>query len=92
MDSDDELCVGQVVALRADVTRVGPIIATLPSVDGRPRVRVFHSGETIRDYFADQLQAVPTEAPDVLERALRDEAWVDPMTLHAGLVATRLTN
>jgi ATP-dependent helicase HepA len=50
--------VGQMVCLRVDPSRQGPIIETLPSVGGRARYRVFHSPQEIRDYYEDQLLAV----------------------------------
>jgi len=50
--------VGQLVALRADPARMGPVTAVLPAVEGRARYRVFHAAGASRDYAEDQLVAV----------------------------------
>lgn len=47
--------IGAVVALRADPSRTGPVIAELDPVGERRRFRVYHSADEIRDYLEDQL-------------------------------------
>jgi ATP-dependent helicase HepA len=46
---------GDVVCLRADTERCGPVIAVLPPVGGHSRYRVFHSVNDIREYHEEQL-------------------------------------
>lgn len=47
--------VGQVVYLKADPNRQGPIIEVLSPVGGRYRYRVFHTLTEVREYYAEQL-------------------------------------
>ncbi|MGW9193075.1 SNF2-related protein [Micromonospora chersina] len=47
--------VGDIVAVQADPSRVGPVIQVLDSVDGFSRYRVFHEAGNLREYAEDQL-------------------------------------
>ena len=47
--------VGQIVFLKADPNREGPVIEVLPPLAGRTRYRVFHSPNDIREYSEEQL-------------------------------------
>lgn len=53
--------VGQLVALKVDPVRMGPVTAILPPIDGLIRYRVFHAPGTSREYAEDQLIAVPDQ-------------------------------
>src|SRR5690348_2490324 len=78
--------VGDLVALRADPSRTGPIIEELPLVAAHRRYRVFHSPTDIREYLDQQLQ--PVAAPAArggTASALEAGAWVDVDTFRARL-------
>lgn len=93
MKMKQEYSVGQLVCLRADPTRKGPIIEILPEVGGMQRYRVFHSPDDIREYRADQLiPGVVVGLPDELEQAILDNSWVSEQTFHARLTASRLAH
>ena len=83
---------GQIVAVRADPARKGPIISELEPVDGRRRFRVFHSSDVVRDYVEDQLNEIPLEPASSWASALIEQEWLTPAVLRAALVATRLNN
>lgn len=53
--------IGQLVCLKADTLRQGPVIEVLPSIVGRLRYRVYHSPSEIREYYEEQL--VPAGQP-----------------------------
>jgi hypothetical protein len=55
--------IGQLVRLRADPSRSGPITEVLSPTGGIPRYRVFHSATDIGEYHQDQLVAV--DAPTI---------------------------
>ncbi len=61
-DDERSFGVGDVVGLRADRTRRGPIIAIEPPMVGGPRYRVWHSDDVVRVYDEDQLVAVASNA------------------------------
>ena len=50
--------IGQLVCLKADPSRQGPVIEVLPPAAGRIRYRVFHSPVEIREYYEDQLEGL----------------------------------
>lgn len=77
--------IGEIVALRADHTRVGPVIEALQSVDGYARYRVFHGPGNVREYAGDQL----------VSAAQHEQASVEAMSLEefrSRLTAARLSN
>ena len=84
--------VGQVVAVRADPTRSGPVIAALTPVGGRGRFRVYHSPTVVRDYFEEQLVAAESTTADGWIDLLERREFVDPPLFSARLTATRLNN
>ncbi len=51
--------VGDMVQLRVEPTRLGPVVEVLPKIENVPRYRVFHSAANIATYSHDQLCAVP---------------------------------
>jgi hypothetical protein len=75
---------GQLVVLRADPERIGPVIAVLPAVEGLARYRVFHGPGASRDYAEDQLVAAPTDAGG------DGDDGVGPTEFRARLTAARL--
>lgn len=88
--------VGELVSLRVDRTRQGPVMQILPPVGGRPRYRVFHAPGDMRDYYEEQLVAVPpaTDAVSSIAAALAGAAHgvLDAATFRARLTAARLSN
>lgn len=84
--------IGQLVAVRADSSRRGPVIAVLPAVNGRPRYRVFHSSSVTREYAEDQLVGVAAPPPDPWADRLAGRSWVDLESFRARLIAARLAN
>jgi len=90
---ESSLIVGQVVAIRADPARTGPVVAELEPVGGRRRFRVYHSPTVIRDYFEDQLRpAASPAAHDVWTKRLSDRRFIGTTEFRARLTATRLSN
>ncbi|MFC4018836.1 DEAD/DEAH box helicase [Micromonospora sp. GCM10011542] len=77
--------VGDIVAVQADPSRVGPVIQILQSVDGFGRYRVFHEAGSLREYAEDQLvlAAAPPEATT---------GGLSPAEFRARLVAARLSH
>ncbi len=47
--------VGDIVELKADPTRKGPVIEILPEVHGQHRYKVFHGQNNIQEYLENQL-------------------------------------
>src|SRR4051794_41078287 len=84
--------VGDLVAVRADPSRRGPVIAVLPRVNGRARYRVFHSSSATREYAEEQLVSVDAPPPDAWADGLADGLWVDADSFRARLIAARLAN
>lgn len=90
-DIDAAFGVGELVAVRADSSRRGPVIAVLPAVNGRARYRVFHSSSVTREYAEEQLVAV--DAPsDSWADGLVEGSWADVESFRARLIAVRLAN
>lgn len=87
------LVVGEIVALRADHSRAGPIIAELESIGGRRRFRVYHSATQIRDYFDDQIEPATIElSRDEWTDRIVNQDFVSNTEFRARLTATRLNN
>lgn len=85
--------IGQLVYLRADSSRSGPVIEILPPTGGRPRYRVFHSPTQIWEYHEDQLVAAEVSASkDRWSQALINQQWLDIDLFKARLTAARLSN
>lgn len=69
--------VGDIVALKADSSRRGSVIAILPPVGGQHRYRVFHSPNDIREYLEDQITLSPILTGDIInERELSPEEFL----------------
>jgi ATP-dependent helicase HepA len=77
---------GQVVAVRADRSRVGPVVDVLPAIDSVSRYRVFHSPGHMRDYAEDQLVAVEEAQPPAGSYLLRADEF------QTALAAVRLAH
>ncbi len=85
--------IGQIVRLIADHSRSGPIIAEIPMTGGQMRYRVFHSPTDVREYLADQIEAVDiTPTGDRLIDALQREEWLPASQFQARLTAARLAD
>jgi len=84
---DHSFNVGQLVRLRADASKSGPVIEVLPPLAGAQRYRVFHGPSDIRDYYADQLEPAETSR----QRDGFSSAIVGGRTLEADLFRARLT-
>lgn len=83
--------VGQVVALKADPGRAGPVTEILRPVDGSPRYRVFHAPGNIKDYYEEQLvSAASPSRTDDLSEAFAEQQWLDPAMFQMRLTAARL--
>ncbi|MFY1632342.1 SNF2-related protein [Solwaraspora sp. WMMB335] len=75
--------VGDIVAVQADISRLGPVIEVIHSADGFGRYRVFHGPGIMREYAGDQLMlAVAQQAPP--------QGGMSPEEFRARLVAARL--
>lgn len=74
------------VALRADRSRVGPVVDLLAAIDGLQRYRVFHAPGHMRDYAEDQLVAVEEGGGDTGGELLSVEEF------QTGLAAARLAH
>lgn len=83
---------GQIVCLKADTSRSGPILEVLPPVGGKPRYRVFHTQEQIAEYYEDQIAAVNTapKTPSWVE-TLYQGPYLDIEEFRARLTAARLS-
>jgi hypothetical protein len=89
----DDLVVGAIVAVCADRSRSGPIIAELEPIGARRRFRVYHSATQIRDYFEDQIEPAAIELPrDQWTNRIIDQLFVGQSEFRARLAATRLNN
>jgi hypothetical protein len=82
--------VGQLVRLRADPSKSGPVIEILPAVSGVERYRVFHGRSDLRDYYADQLERGEPPPADALLAAVAAGRGLDAKIFRARLTATRL--
>lgn len=93
MSGRQEFKVGDLVSLRADPERQGPIIKELDSIGGKKRYRVFHSSTETRDYSIDQIQHVeePVVSED-LNQAIIDQQWIPVDEFQARLTASRLSH
>lgn len=88
---DATFTIGQLVRLRADPSKSGPVIEIVPPIGAATRYRVFHGPSEIRDYYADQLEAAETlSSPDEFLAAIADGRIVDVDVFHARLTASRL--
>ncbi|MCK6580971.1 MAG: DEAD/DEAH box helicase [Anaerolineae bacterium] len=84
--------VGEIVSLKVDSSRQGPIIEILSQVAGKTRYRVFHSPADMPIYFEDQIVSASGEVADPLVDALLNGRWVSPETFRARLTAARLAH
>lgn len=85
--------IGDIVAVRADPYRLGPIIAELNPIEGRRRFKVFHSETNVRDYFEDQIQVTGVKGSgDDWANGFLGQRFVGQSEFRARLTATRLAN
>jgi len=84
--------IGQLVFLRADPTRRGPIIEVLSPIGGHLRYRVFHSDGLTPDYYQDQLEPIEvSRAEDPISRLIRGDV-LTANEFRARLSAIRLAH
>ena len=82
---------GDMVALRADPSRSGPVMHELPAVAGQARYRVYHGPDDTQDYYESQLEAISARSSgDSLTDALRSGEFLSAENLKARLTAARL--
>ena len=82
--------VGEVVYLKADPTRTGPVIEILTP---GPRYRVFHSVTQIAEYYGEQLATSSSISKgDPLREALAGGQFLSPGEFLARLTAARLAH
>ncbi len=87
----EQFTVGQMVALKADPGRTGPVMEILRPIDGSPRYRVFHAPGNIKDYYEEQLvSTASTSRTDDLSEAFAEQRWLDPAVFRMRLTAARL--
>jgi len=67
--------IGEIVALKADTSRKGPIIEILPQVQSQNRYKVFHSLDDIGEYLEDQIM-FPINKVDREEMGLKPEEFL----------------
>ena len=91
---DSRLRIGDLVCLRVDNSRYGPVIEILPPAGGQTRYRVFHAAGEIREYYEDQLLpfVVCNNEPTVMEMLTNDALALDANTFRARLTASRLNH
>lgn len=82
--------VGQLVGLKADPSRQGPVIEILPPVAGVPRYRVFHSPTDQSVYDEVQLLTINLRPGGGLGEALAAGRWLSPEIFRSRLTASRL--
>lgn len=88
-----QFIVGQLVCLRADRSRTGPVIEILPPTGGRSRYRVFHSPTQILEYYEEQLIAAGAESESTdLSKILAEGSCLDVDSFRARLTAARLSH
>ncbi|MEH1912944.1 SNF2-related protein [Nostoc sp.] len=84
---------GQLVYLRADPSRSGPIIEILPPAGGQSRYRIFHSPTQILEYHEEQLvDAGATSKTTGLLETLKAGQWLNVQSFRARLTAARLSH
>ena len=84
---------GQLVYLRADPDRRGPVIQVMPTPGGRVRYRVFHAATEIREYYEEQLATLTSPSdgsPGSVGTALKD--FLPAEEFRARLTALRLSH
>lgn len=83
---------GQIVQLRADPNRKGPVIEVLSPVGGMNKYLVYHSDGNIQEYFENQLvlSAVPSTSSDFAE-SLQNGDFTSADEFRARITAERLS-
>lgn len=69
--------IGDIVVLKVDPSRKGPIIEILPRVQNQQKYRVYHSPSDIREYLEDQISLSPVQTDYLIkDRGLRSEEFL----------------
>ncbi len=90
---EPQFSAGQIVCLKADPSRQGPVIEVLPPLAGRVRYRIFHSPGDIREYSQEQLLSVQSSAATPTDRSvLSAGSFLGSDEFLARLTACRLAN
>lgn len=83
----------QMVQLKADPSRMGPVIEILPPVDGLARYLVFHTAGNVQEYYENQLE--PAAEPSTITEtvaALQNGELSSADEFRARITAERLSN
>ena len=86
---------GDMVYLKVDPSRKGPVMQLLPSVGGQPRYMVFHEPGNMPIYTENQISletVTDAQANSVFHRSLRSENLLSVDAFRAGLTAERLSH
>ncbi len=83
----------QMVQLKADPSRKGPVIEILPPVDGLARYLVFHTAGNVQEYYENQLEpaAEPSTSTETVA-ALQNGELSSADEFRAKITAERLSN
>ena len=85
--------VGQIVSVRADRNRKGPVIAIVERPGGLKRYRVFHANQEIREYQEEQLVLVgETVGEESIAESLCAGQWISANDFRGRLTVARLSN
>lgn len=79
--------IGDIVTLKADSSRRGPIIGILSPVQGQHRYKIFHSPDDIREYLEDQISLSP-----ILTDTIINDIALSPEEFIARLNSLRLSH
>ena len=90
---ENKYTIGQIVRLVADHSRSGPVISEIPMPGGQVRYRVFHSPTDVREYLAEQIEAVDiSPTGNKLLDALQHQEWLSTTEFQSRLTAARLAD
>ncbi len=91
-DGHDEFTIGELVAVRADPERSGPVIAALPIGDGGTRYRVFHTSTNVQEYSPGQLMSIGRPGVDHWAEGLSSGPLLEAVEFRSRLVAAQLAH
>lgn len=90
---DEGLKVGDVVQLKADQARTGPVIGIEELASGERRYLVFHTGDQSVSYFESQIELVSVVSDrNQLREQIESGSWLGASEFRSRLTAARLAN